>query len=259
VASGTSRVIAPRRRRPAGGEEGMSLVEVMVAIFVLVVGVIGVVAMLDTGNRITSHNIARDAATALAREQLEQVRGLAYTDLSDAAAVAADLVPLIAGSGSRSGATFQTVRHGVTFTTAISSCVVDDPSDGLGGAPGTPCNPLPPSSGGGAPVATSGSSSLSLNILGIQITGGGNIVEAACNLVGRNAVLDGLLGASGGALGTLISTGADTSFCSSSARNVAFDRQPADATAVRTTVTWSLPRTGNVTQRAVVTGPRVTP
>ena len=38
---------------------------------------------------------------------------------------------------------------------------------------------------------------------------------------------------------------------------VVVDRQPSDATAVTTTVLWSNPRSGQVVQRAVVSGPRV--
>jgi hypothetical protein len=156
---------------------------------------------------------------------------------------------------------FTTTRHNVQFSTTLSSCVLDDPSDGIGAATGAPCKPLVSGGGGGGVIATSGPTTLNLNVLGIQITGAGALAELVCNLLGtRGSILDGLLG-SGSVLSGLISSGADTTFCSSKSTNVAFDRQPVDATAVTSTVTWPQSRSGragSVTQRVVVSGPRVT-
>jgi hypothetical protein len=157
---------------------------------------------------------------------------------------------------------FVTPRHGIPFTTTLSSCVLDDPSDGIGAAIGAPCKPLPVGSGGGGLINTSGSTTLNLNVLGIQITGAGALAEVVCSLFGtRGSILDNLLGA-GGLLGGLISAGADQTFCSGGGKgNVAVDRQPVDATAITSTVTWPQTRSGrggSVTQRVVVSGPRVT-
>ncbi len=237
----------------------MTIIEVMVAMAIFLVGALGVMTVLDVGNRVTSDNLSRDAATGLAREQLERVREMPYAGLSDATDVAARLSAAVIGSAPAAGATFTTVRRRTTFTTTIDTCVLDDPSDGVGVAPGTPCTPLPPGDGGGGSSGSgSGSSSLNLNVLGIQITGGGQLVDAVCSLFGtRGSVVDGLLGG-GGALAGLVSSGADTTFCAGKG-NVAFDRQAADATSVRTTVSWTYPgssRVATVTQRAVVSGPR---
>jgi prepilin-type N-terminal cleavage/methylation domain-containing protein len=248
---------AARARR----DDGMTIVEVVVAMVILLVGVLGVVPMLDTGNQVTGENLARDTASALVREQLEKARELAYSTLADPGAVAGALVPAIGDSEPAVAAVFTTRRRGIPYTTTISTCVLDDPSDGIGAATGTPCRPLPPSSGGGGSVSTSGSTTTSnLNVLGIQVTGGGQLVEAVCSLFGtRGSVVDGLLGA-GGALTGLVSTGADTTFCAGKG-NVAFDRQADDATAVTSSVTWPqsrAARAGRVTQRVVISGPRLT-
>lgn len=250
-------MVAARAQR----EEGMTIVEVVVAMAILLVGVLGVVPLLDAGNQVTGENLARDNATALVREQLEKAREIAYATLADASAVAAALSPAISGSDPAVAAVFTTRRRGIPYTTTISTCVLDDPSDGIGAATGTPCRPLPPSSGGGGSVSTSGSSTtLNLNVLGIQITGGGQLVEVVCSLLGtRGSIVDGLLGAGGGLSG-LVSTGADTTFCAGKG-NVAFDRQANDETAVTSTVTWPQSRAGRggrVTQRVVISGPRVT-
>jgi prepilin-type N-terminal cleavage/methylation domain-containing protein len=284
-------------------EDGMTLIEVMVAMTILLVGVLGVFSMLDTGNQVTRHNLAREAATSLAREEIERARQIVYSageaanvadpaivtdpanvadpalalppagsslrditkmvyaDLSDPKKVAGGLASVVAGSdppATSESTSFVTKRRGFTYTTTIQSCVIDDPSDGIGAAPGTSCTPLPTSSGGGGTTSGgSGSTTLNLNILGIPITGAGQIVEAVCNLLGRNSILDGLLGATSGALGGLVSAGADTSLCSSGTRQVAYDRQAADATRVTAKVTWTRPNVGTVTQHAVVAGPQV--
>ena len=288
------------------GEVGLTLVEVLVGMVILLVGVLGVIPLLDNANKITDDNLARDTANALVREQLEQAQEMPAPSLVDPVAVANMLASKIPGSSTPQtklppfcnqspqtcagiqavgGAmrlpttlpggvtppggisvlpvksTFTTPRKGIPYTTELASCVVDDPSDGIGVATGAPCDPLAASQGGGGQISTSGSTSLNLNVLGIQITGGGSLVEAVCNLFGtRGSVLDDLLG-KGGLLGGLISSGADTTFCSGGKGNVAFDRQPIDATAVTSTVTWPQTRAGragSVTQRVVISGPRAT-
>jgi hypothetical protein len=285
----------------------MTLVEVLVGMVILLVGVLGVVPLLDTANKVTDDNLARDTANALVREQLEKAQEMPVLSLVDPIAVANRLVNAIPGSSTPqtvlpafcgmfpvtcqgiqviggvmrlpttlpAGVTlpggisilpvtssFTTPRHGIPYTTKLATCVLDDPSDGIGVATGAPCDPLPTGSGGGGAVSTSGSTSLNLNVLGIQVTGGGSLVEAVCSLLGtRGSVLDGLLG-KGSLLGGLISSGADTTFCSGGGKgNAAFDRQPVDATAVTSTVTWPQTRNGHggsITQRVVVSGPRAT-
>jgi type II secretory pathway pseudopilin PulG len=285
----------------------MTLVEVLVAMVILVVGVIGVVPLLDTANKVTDDNLARDTANALVREQLEKARELPALSLMDPVAVATQVATALTGSstpqtilppvcntfpivcqglvpsggvlrlpttfpgggGPPGGisivpvtSAFTTTRHNVPYSTTLSSCVLDDPSDGIGVATGAPCKPLASGSGGGGtPVSSSGSTTLNLNVLGIQITGAGALAEVVCSLFGtRGSILDGLLG-SGSLLSGLISSGADTTFCSGGKGNVAFDRQPVDATAITSTITWPQTRSGragSVTQRVVISGPRVT-
>jgi len=237
------------------GEEGMTIVEVLVAMVIFVIGVLGVFSMLDTANSVTSENLARDGASALAREQIERAREMAYFDLADPTKVAASLVPALGDSDAPVAATFRTRRRTVTYTTTITTCVLDDPSDGIGLAPGTPCKPqtLPP----GHPSSVNsgpGTTVLALNVLGIPVTGGGQVVQALCSLVGTG--LDGLIG-QGGALRGLISSGADVGLCSTTGGEVAVDRQAADATAVTTTVTWARPRSGRVSQRTLISGSKV--
>lgn len=237
----------------------MTLIEVMVAMVVLVVGALGVISMLDTSNKVTRENLARDGATSLAREQLERAREMTYATLAYPDQIASALYSALGDSDAPVAATFVTRRRGVSYTTTISSCVLDDPSDGLGPATGTPCTPTPtcPAPCASVPVTGTAGSLVGLNVLGIPVSGTGSAVDAVCALVGRDSVLDGLFGQGSGALSSLVSTGADVGVCSGGGQ-VAVDRQPNDATAVTSTVTWSWPRSGKVVQRGVISGPRVT-
>jgi prepilin-type N-terminal cleavage/methylation domain-containing protein len=241
-------------------EGGMTLVEVMVAMVVLVIGALGVLSMLDTGNQVTRENLARDGATALAREQLERARDMTYATLAYPSQVASSLASALDDSDPAVVATFVTRRRNITYTTTVSSCVLDDPSDGIGAATGTPCQPVDCTvvncAGVHNPNPSSASSLLNVNVLGISVDGAGSVVDAVCALLPRNdSTLNSLIG-QGGALSSLVSTGADVGVCSSGAQ-VALDRQPNDVTAVTSTVTWSSPRAGRVVQRALVSGPRV--
>jgi len=267
------------QHRGARGEQGMTLVEVMVAMVILLVGVLGTITLLDVGNHATTDNATRDTAIALAREQLETAREVQFTALPDVTNVATKLTSTLPGANPASllattfpavvpevgtyqvpAMKFSTTRLGAKYDSTVWSCVLDDPSDGIGVAEGTACTPVSVANGGGGNSGSgSGSTALNLNILGIHITGGGQLVEAVCSLLStRGSIVDSLLGA-GGLLGGLVSSGADTTFCTGKG-NVAFDRQPADAVAINTVVTFTYPgstRTGTVTQRVVVPGPRV--
>src|SRR4051794_31465981 len=79
------------------GEHGMTMVEVMVAMVILLVGVLGSITLLDVGNHSTTDNVTRDAAIALAREQLETAREVEFTSLPDVTTVATELSSTMTG------------------------------------------------------------------------------------------------------------------------------------------------------------------
>lgn len=256
----------------------MTLAEVMVTMLILVVGALGVMTMLDTSNGVTTANLARDGAMGLVREQLEQSREIAYPSLTKPIAAASTMVNSISGSNLGSlvstttippggstalpAATFTTSRRNVVYSTTFSTCVLDDPADGIGATTGTPCTPLPASSGGGGSSSSGGGATTpGLNVLGIQITGGGSLTQALCALIGQNSILNGLIGNDGtlSGLSALVSSGADIGLCANGTQQVAIDRTPNDAIAVTSVVRWSTPAPGGqITQRTMVSGPRVT-
>lgn len=111
--------------------QGFTLVEVMIAGFVLVTGVLGAVTLVNGANRSTYTTKQRDAATNLVRQIIEGARSIPYSQLSQND-FAADLkaLPGLSDTGAGSGWTIQ--RRGITYTVSATVCTADDPSDGVG-------------------------------------------------------------------------------------------------------------------------------
>ena len=113
-------------------QRGFTLVEVMVAIFILLVGVLGIVSMVDGANAVTSKTKAREGGTNIARSVIEISRSLRYRDLTATSLLAQldsrpgleDAVPL------DSDYTMRT--RGIDYEATITVCSLDDPQDGLG-------------------------------------------------------------------------------------------------------------------------------
>jgi len=119
-------VIATRRR----SEAGFTLVEVLVATSILVVGVLVTLTVVSAASRASAANRERDAATNLAREIIEAVDAVPWDRLTDTG-VATEL-QRVPGLAAAAGSGY-TIRRGETsFAVAVRVCIVDDPSDGGG-------------------------------------------------------------------------------------------------------------------------------
>jgi Tfp pilus assembly protein PilV len=119
---------------PAGPEAGFTIVELVVASFVLLVGILGVLAMLTGALRATATSDTRVAATNLARELVETARSVDYDNLD---VVAAQLQ----ARGLGSGTPWTIERRGVSYTVVATTCAFDSPADGYGAAaPANACN-----------------------------------------------------------------------------------------------------------------------
>ena len=110
--------------RRQSGESGFSLIELLVAAGVIVIGVTAVLVVFSGTFRTTTASRIRDLALNLANEKIELVRNTKYADI-DSATLAASL-----------GTT--ATRGNVDFTIAYNVQPVDDPADGTGGADLTP-------------------------------------------------------------------------------------------------------------------------
>ena len=97
-------------------ERGITVIEVMVAIVVLLVGVLGTLVMLQGGARSTSRTTAREQATNLARDVLERSRQTDYANVTKAGAAATlrALLPASDAATALSGSTFQVTRRNNT-------------------------------------------------------------------------------------------------------------------------------------------------
>jgi prepilin-type N-terminal cleavage/methylation domain-containing protein len=122
------------RRPHASAEHGFTIVEVMVAMVVLVVGLIGAAAMLGTASEMTASSKAREGGVALQRELVEAARGTAYAELAPTGIVAKlQALQGLADTGAQAG--WNITRRSVQYTVAVGVCSVDDTADGLAAHP----------------------------------------------------------------------------------------------------------------------------
>jgi prepilin-type N-terminal cleavage/methylation domain-containing protein len=122
------------------GERGFTLVEVLAAIAILLVGTLGVVALADGASDSTSRTRANEAANGLARDMLESVQGISYETLTGDA-IGTTLRARDGMADARGDlAGWQVVRRGVTYTVTTTLCVLDDPKDGMGAHDSTYCS-----------------------------------------------------------------------------------------------------------------------
>lgn len=113
--------------RACRDERGFTMIEVMVAATLLLVGVLGTVQLINVANEKTVTDQKREAGTNLARELVEAAHEVPYTQLTPGGVAAAlQAVPNLASSGG----TWEIERRGVTFTVTATACTVDDKVDG---------------------------------------------------------------------------------------------------------------------------------
>jgi prepilin-type N-terminal cleavage/methylation domain-containing protein len=125
--------MAPRSR--SSSEAGFTLIEVLVSILILLVGVLGVVTMVDGANAVTSKTKAREGGTAIARSVIEVSRSIRYRDLSEATLEDAlqSRPGLADAKPSTPGYTFKS--RGIYYDLTLTVCSLDDPKDDLGARP----------------------------------------------------------------------------------------------------------------------------
>ena len=97
---------------------------------ILIVGVLGVVALVDGANAETNAADTRIGATNLAREITEDAHAVDYDSLLTSTIVAA-LRANSSLTGTLSGSTWVVTRRGEHYTVTVTACKYDDPADGL--------------------------------------------------------------------------------------------------------------------------------
>jgi type II secretory pathway pseudopilin PulG len=119
------------RLRQSGG---FTLIEVMVASLILMIGAGAAFTLIDSANRSVTSNAARVGGTNLVRELTEYARSTDYDLLQTGQAVPA-LRQHTSIAGTLTGGTWTIERRNVTYTVATSVCTFDDPKDGLAATP----------------------------------------------------------------------------------------------------------------------------
>jgi len=122
----------PRRSTPSAGQQGFALVEVLVAAALLLVGMTGILTLVESAASTTTTTRTREAASALQREVVEAARSIPYEQMTPNAL--AGLVSQRPGlsDGSIGGSGWTVNRRNAVFTISVGVCTVDDPRDGTG-------------------------------------------------------------------------------------------------------------------------------
>ena len=112
-------------------ENAFTIVEVMVAAMLLVVGLLGAVSILQGAIRTTASSNERSGANNLARELVENTRTAPYAELeAGRLEVALQAMPNMGG-----GTPWRITRRGVTYTVTYTACLYDDPADKVAATP----------------------------------------------------------------------------------------------------------------------------
>jgi Tfp pilus assembly protein PilV len=120
-------------RSRLAGEGGFTLIEALVATVVLVIGLMGIFSLLNVANKAGAQTRAREGATNLARQILEDARTIPYSQISPASIVKElkkmnGLGTIESGSISRRESETQ---KATTYAVTVEACAIDDPKDGV--------------------------------------------------------------------------------------------------------------------------------
>jgi Tfp pilus assembly protein PilV len=117
---------------PCRREDGFTIVEVMVAAMVLLVGIMGVLGIVTQAQSVSSSNRAREQGVALEREVIEAARSVPYDQLTQNAIVSKIQGQPGLADSSTSAAGWTVMRRNITFSISVGTCAVDDTNDGTG-------------------------------------------------------------------------------------------------------------------------------
>jgi Tfp pilus assembly protein PilV len=112
-------------------QDGLSLIEVIVASAVLIIGILGTLVLMDAANKTTVKTRAREGGTNLTRELVEAARSVPYSNIAPGSITAQiQSQPGLADAGVGAGWTIR--RRNTTYTVTTTVCTMDDARDGGG-------------------------------------------------------------------------------------------------------------------------------
>lgn len=118
------------RRLGVRDEVGFTLIEVLVAMVVLLVGLLALVGMLDSALKASATTRAREGATNLVREIIEDARTIPYGQIIPTS-IEGQLQAMSGLADASSASGWQIERRGFIYTATVKECAIDDPKDGL--------------------------------------------------------------------------------------------------------------------------------
>lgn len=221
--------------RSVGTQDGFSLTEALVAVFVLVVGVLGTVAMVSAANDQTVRNLGEDAGNNLAREITEVARHIPFGQVQTAADAAASIRPHVPGSAAAAGTSWTVTRRDRDYTVSVDACRIL--AVGAGGCT-TPV--ADPTEGADADTA------ILVDVLGLAgVDLGGGIPNALCGVFGPQFNLS-----------VLPIVGVDATTCANQGSQGSVPSDPPRLARVSVTVAWSdRGRARQVTNSALIVDP----
>ncbi|HEY4428822.1 MAG TPA: prepilin-type N-terminal cleavage/methylation domain-containing protein [Solirubrobacteraceae bacterium] len=120
-----------RRPRPAS-EAGFTLIEVLVASVILAIGITALFALVDSSVKASFSTRAREGATSLARQVLEDAHTLPYSQMSPTSIT--EQLQGFEGLKPKqpAPAAWQVSQRGITYTISVKECAIDDPKNNYG-------------------------------------------------------------------------------------------------------------------------------
>jgi type II secretory pathway pseudopilin PulG len=119
-----------RRRALLRQDDGFTMIEALVATVILIVGLIGLLGLLDASVKASASTRAREGATSLAREIIEDARTIPYAQIIPTS-IESQLQAMNGLTNATPGSGWHIERRGFSYTVAVKECAIDDPKDGL--------------------------------------------------------------------------------------------------------------------------------
>lgn len=118
--------------RTTVGPAGFTLIEVLVAMTVTLIGALSAITLIERANATTVTTRAREGAVNLAREVVETTRGVPFASLTTGTldGLVQSGVPQLADDSPAPG--WQIRRRGISYTVTTQICTMDDARDGGG-------------------------------------------------------------------------------------------------------------------------------
>jgi hypothetical protein len=112
-------------------QEGLTLIEVLMASIILVVGLTALFGLVDNSVKASYSTRAREGATNLARQILEDAHTIPYSQIAPSS-ITEQLQAMQPAGAQVSSSPWKISQRGVTYTVKVSECPIDDPKNGLG-------------------------------------------------------------------------------------------------------------------------------